>query len=119
VAKKYKIADLPAVLYHDKDVGKTLEKAFEEFRSIFEDKTGIKWDHRLNQLDQDKQKYVYKPPADGKPVGVLPLSWEKPNEDLGKELDGSATISDRMPGRDCHEANLDLMDKTGSGNDAT
>jgi len=82
VAKKYNRSDLPAVLYHDKDVGKRLQKAFEEFRSIFEEKTGIKWDQRLDKPDQNNQKYVYMPPTGGKPVGALPLGWKKPDQDL-------------------------------------
>jgi hypothetical protein len=90
VAKKHKRADLSAVLYHDKDVGKGFQKAFEEFRSIFEDKTGIKWDQRLDKLKQDKQQYVYMPPTDGKPVGVLPFGWKKPNQDSELESGSSA-----------------------------
>ena len=118
VAKKYKRAGLPAVLYHDKDVGKGLQKAFEEFKSIFEDKTGIKWDQRLGKLKQDKQNYVYMPPTGGKPVGVLPFGWKKPNQDSEQELDSSTTISEGTLGGDCHVTEPDLMDETDSGDDA-
>jgi hypothetical protein len=100
VAKKYKRADLPAVLYHDKDVGNGLQRAFEEFKSIFEDKTGIKWDQRFNKLKQDKEQYVYMPPTGGKPVGVLPFRCTKPNQDFVQELDSSAIISDGHLGGD-------------------
>jgi hypothetical protein len=115
VAKKHKIADLPAVLYHDKDVGKGLQKAFEEFKSVFEDKTGIKWDQRLDKLKQDEQQYVYMPLTDGKPVGVLPFGWKKPNQDSVVESGSSA---DGALGEGCHVTDPDLMDDIDSGDDA-
>lgn len=118
VAKKYKRADMPAALYHDKDVGKGLQKALEEFKSIFEDKTGIKWDQRLDKLKQDEQQYVYMPPTGGKPVGVLPFGWKKPGQNLEQELDSFVIISDGKLGGDCRVTNPDLMDDTDSGDGA-
>lgn len=123
VAKKYKRTGLPAVLYHDKDVGKDFHTALAEFKSIFEDKTGVKWDQRLTQRGGNSQSYVYRPPTGGKPVGLLPCGWERMDEDVEPEpgarpepeLDSTATSSKEAVDGDCHMVDPDLMDDTDSG----
>ncbi len=94
-----------------------MQKAFEEFKSIFEEKTGVKWDQRLDKLKQDNGKYVYMPPTGGKPVGVLPFGWKKRNEVLEQESDSTATISEGTAGGDRRMIDQDLMDDTDSGDD--
>lgn len=61
-----------AVLHHDEGVGREFQKAYAEFKSIFEEKTGINWDQRLENLEQKKDSYTYTPPGGGRPVGLLP-----------------------------------------------
>lgn len=71
LAKKYVKTGVVAVLHHDEGVGREFQKAIAEFKSIFEEKTGINWDQRLNKLQQEKGSYTYTPPSGGKPVGLI------------------------------------------------
>ena len=64
LAKKYKKTDVVAVLYHDQSVGKEFYKAYAEFKSIFEEKTGNNWDQRLDRPKQEKGSYIYTLPKE-------------------------------------------------------
>jgi hypothetical protein len=122
LARKYKRAGLAAVLYHDKDVGKGFQKAYAEFRSIFEEKTGINWDQRLEKLKQEEGNYVYMPPTGGKPVGTLPFrsyGRKKSDQKLEQKSNIVAPLSKGAGSGDSQMMDPDLMDDTDSGDDAS
>jgi hypothetical protein len=118
LAKKYVKTGVIAVLHHDERVGREFQKAYAEFKSIFEEKTGINWDQRLNKLQQEKGSYTYTPPSGGKPVGLIPFrpsGCKKSEQSVEQVLDGTGSSPDGI--RDYHMTDPDLVDDTDSGDD--
>ncbi|KAG9228802.1 hypothetical protein BJ875DRAFT_388665 [Amylocarpus encephaloides] len=52
-------------------------EAFDDFKVFFKDKTGLEWDHRLEEQG-NTEKFIYRPPAAGKAVGQLPYGYVRP-----------------------------------------
>jgi hypothetical protein len=63
--------------------------AFFYFKHFFTKKTGINWDQRLESIKMPDNFFVYTPPVLGRPVGILPDGYERPEYRI-KEVEGDA-----------------------------
>ena len=52
-------------------IGSSFELAFDHFRKFFKLKTGKDWDDRLHKTAPSKGAFIYVPPKEGQPKGVM------------------------------------------------
>jgi hypothetical protein len=77
--------------FRDWCVPKMLDEAFNDFKAFFRSKAGYEWDFRLKNI-KINNKFVYIPPAEGRPVGFVPLGCER--EERKKECDEDTSTDD-------------------------
>jgi hypothetical protein len=103
------------VLLRDHGYHKLFNVAFPMFKKRFKDKTGMEWDQRLDKLPPVEGKYIYNPPAGGKPVGEVPKGWNPPPDSEPENKVGSAVgIMELQNGEALVMADPDLRDDTDS-----
>jgi hypothetical protein len=71
----------------------TFDVSFRQFKKFFKLKTGIEWDCRLDGVKGGEEAFVYVPPVEGQPRGVVPMGWGKEEERLGEGYDLKAVCA--------------------------
>jgi hypothetical protein len=75
----------PTVLYRDELRPKELHHAMQDFEKFFASKTGRRWDLRLEKVNLNSDNFTYTPPVFGRPVGLLPVGYIRPEEREAKK----------------------------------
>lgn len=84
----------PISYYREACHPKIFKEAMEDFKQFFKDKTKIAWDNRLEGIIvQDTKAFRYTPPIVGRPVGILPFGYLRPEERLDSETETSGSGS--------------------------
>lgn len=88
----------PTSFYRDVCRPKVFHEAFRDFKHFFQDKTQIAWDERLEGIKKDGA-FVYTPPILGRPVGVVPSGyvrpeWRQQQEDVEYDTDSEVEDDD-------------------------
>lgn len=62
----------------------TFGMASKHFEHFFKVKAGIEWAQRLDEVKAEEDAFLYMPPMQGEPRGVMPFLWKEPQlEDNG------------------------------------
>lgn len=71
----------PISYYREDCHPKIYPEAMENFKHFFKDKAKISWEERLEGIKvNDPTRFVYIPPVAGRPVGLLPFGYIRPEE---------------------------------------
>ncbi|KAH8820038.1 hypothetical protein F5884DRAFT_643417, partial [Xylogone sp. PMI_703] len=79
---KFNKGRAPTVFYRDLMCKpKTFDDAFQDFKRLFKNKTGVPWDQRLEKREGRKDtEFAYEVPKLGRPIGELPEGYIIPEE---------------------------------------
>ncbi|KAH6673136.1 hypothetical protein B0J14DRAFT_667985, partial [Halenospora varia] len=84
---KFSRSHRPLAYYRDTCIPKDFPSAFADFKHFFQLKTGIEWDARLEPVNtKAPEPFTYKPPVLGRPVGVLPWGYVRPEMCEGEKV---------------------------------
>lgn len=76
---KFSRPHLAASWYNSKCFPMTFYEAFTIFKKFFLEKTGLEWDNRLEKAPRsDDTLFVYTPPILGRPIGLVPHGYVRP-----------------------------------------
>lgn len=76
---KYSRSYRRLVLYKEECYPMLFSRAFQRFRTFFQEKTGIDWDRRLEKNPKtNPDHFVYTPPVVGWPIGLVPWGYIRP-----------------------------------------
>jgi hypothetical protein len=93
-AAKYRTtARRDASYFRDWCTPKYFNDAFQDFKVFFRSKTGYEWDYRLKGI-RIKNMFVYTPPAEGRPVGSVPLGCEREEKEYDKDTSMDDVVYD-------------------------
>ncbi len=80
--------------WRDRMVPKEFHNAYIDFKHFFRQTTGYEWDLRLEGLKGPEDRFVYQRPRLGRPVGLLPGGYVKP-EDREEAVEGGDVETER------------------------
>jgi hypothetical protein len=70
-------------------------QAFDIFRAFFQEKTGVPWDMRLEKRSKvSEELFTYTPPILGRPIGIVPWGYIRPELREPEESDSPKSASE-------------------------
>jgi hypothetical protein len=70
-------------------------QAFDIFRAFFQEKTGVPWDFRLEKRSKiSEELFTYTPPVLGRPIGIVPWGYIRPELREFDESDSPKSATD-------------------------
>lgn len=107
---KYSRPSLPASYYRQDCRPMEFSTAFYCFRKFFREKTGVEWDERLerrnskvDEMGREVDFFKYSPPIRGRPVGLLPWGYVRPEDRVGVVMEGEGVAYDTESEADSEE----------------